>query len=373
MPRRERCGRWSVSPSRDRRPARDELASPARTARCRGAARARLRIVPLPTTRNCSPPPAIARRRARHGGRDHRHRVPRLDRGGRGLGARRGAARRLPGDRLFARGPKVAARCGRPGSPSPGRRVGVDGRGARGCWRRPGGPRVAVQLHGEPLPGFSRGAAGGRRRVVEVPSTAGSRRRISGPSTGCSTRCTRGVDAVTFTSAPAAACCGPGRAGRPAGRTPRRLPPRRAGRLRRAGLRAAAPVAGRADRHPDGSGWGAGAPLSRELPGAVRQVQAAGHRLEVRGTPRRRRGAAARAAGRQALLRALARRSGWVLCRGGAAAGAARGRPGRARRGDGDGAAADGPRRAELVETVVKRGYRLALDPRADDKYGSPH
>ena len=62
-----------------------------------------------PTTPTCSPPPKSARRAAagRHGGH-HRHRVPRLGRGGRGLGARDGPAGRPGGSgTLIARGPKA--------------------------------------------------------------------------------------------------------------------------------------------------------------------------------------------------------------------------------------------------------------------------
>lgn len=49
------------------------------------------------------------------------------------------------------------------------------------------GRRVALQLHGEPLPGFVEALAEGARRSSAFPSTAGCRRRTSARWTGCST------------------------------------------------------------------------------------------------------------------------------------------------------------------------------------------
>ena len=116
---------------------------------------------------------------------------------------------RLRGVGVLARGPKVkgavrAAGLTEEWSPSSESMAevldrlleeGVDGR------------RIAIQLHGEPLPGFVEslraGGSGGRRAC---PSTGGCRRRTSRRSTGSWTRrSSRGLDALTFTSAPAAA------------------------------------------------------------------------------------------------------------------------------------------------------------------------
>ena len=88
--------------------------------------------------------------------------------------------------------------------------------------------------------------------------------------------------------------------------------------------------------------------LCQELPGRARALPVAGHRVEIRGH-------AVLVDGElrpvppagMALLRALARRPGWVVAAAGPAAGAAGGGAGRACRGDGDGPAADGAGRAE--------------------------
>ncbi len=68
------------------------------------------------------------------------------------------------------------------------------------------------------------------------------------------------------------------------------------------------------------------------------------------------------------LLRALARKPGWVVSARNCCAPSRRG-PRRTRGGDGDGPPAHRPGRPKLIQTVVKRGYRLALDPAADTKY----
>lgn len=111
--------------------------------------------------------------------------------------------------------------------------------------------------------------------------------------------------------------------------------------------------------------------LCRELPGRARSLPVAGHRVEIRGhavvvdgelrpVP---------PAG-MSLLRALARRPGWVVAR----ADLLRALPGAGRDEHAVETAMARLRAAlgapRLIQTVVKRGYRLALDPQADAKYG---
>ena len=131
---------------------------------------------------------------------------------------------RLRGVELLARGPKVQGR-------DPGRRADrgvvaglrVHGRGAGpaagGGRRRAPGRRSSCT--GSRCPGSSRRCGPGARRSSASPSTGGCRRRTSGRSTGCWTRrSSRGLDAVTFTSAPAAASLlSPGRGARTAARS----------------------------------------------------------------------------------------------------------------------------------------------------------
>jgi uroporphyrinogen-III synthase len=111
--------------------------------------------------------------------------------------------------------------------------------------------------------------------------------------------------------------------------------------------------------------------IAGELPGRVRPLPVAGHRVEIRGH-------AAVVDGMlrpvppagMALLRALARRPGWVVPRGELL----RALPGAGRDEHAVETAMARLRSAlgapKLIQTVVKRGYRLALDPHAD-KYAS--
>ncbi|MEU1468811.1 uroporphyrinogen-III synthase [Streptomyces sp. NPDC005761] len=235
------------------------------------------------------------------------------------------------------------------------------------------GRRIALQLHGEPLPGFveSLRAAGGE--VVGVPvyrwmppeDIAPLDRLIDITVAG-------GLDALTFTSAPAAvsllrraeerglltelttalqgsvlsACVGPVTA----------LP------LQDRGIDTAQP-----ERFRLG-------PLvqliCRELPSRARTLPIAGHRVEIRGhavmvDDELR---AVPPAG-MALLHTLARRPGWVVAR----ADLLRALPGS---GTDEHAVETAMARLRtalgvprLIQTVVKRGYRLALDPASDAKY----
>jgi uroporphyrinogen-III synthase len=112
--------------------------------------------------------------------------------------------------------------------------------------------------------------------------------------------------------------------------------------------------------------------LSHELPSRVRPLPIAGHRVEIRGHAVLVDGElrSVPPAG-MSLLRALARRPGWVVPR----ADLLRSLPGAGRDEHAVETAMARLRTAlgsaKLIQTVVKRGYRLALDPSADTKYGS--
>ncbi|WP_432743909.1 uroporphyrinogen-III synthase [Streptomyces sp. JH002] len=233
------------------------------------------------------------------------------------------------------------------------------------------GRRIALQLHGEPLPGFIEALREAGAQVVEVPvyrwmppqDIAPVDRLIDVTLAG-------GLDALTFTSAPAAASL-----------------------LRRAeerGLLGSLLESLRRDvlaacvgpvtalpleswdvpvRHPERFRLG---PLVQllctELPTRARVLPVAGRRMEVRGH-------AAVIDGElrpvppagMALLRALARRPGWVVPRGELL----RALPGAGRDEHAVETAMARLRTAlgapTIIQTVVKRGYRLALDPTAGD------
>ncbi|WP_406106250.1 uroporphyrinogen-III synthase [Streptomyces sp. NBC_01003] len=284
---------------------------------------------------------------------------------------------RLRGVELLARGPKVkgavrAAGLTEEWSPSSESMAevlerlldeGVDGR------------RVAVQLHGEPLPGFVEALREAGADVVGVPVYRWMPPEDIGPLDRLlDATLTRGVDALTFTSAPAAASL-----------------------LSRAELRGRLPELLAALRHdvlPACVGPVTALPLQAhgvdtvqperfrlgplvqllctELPGRARTLPVAGHRVEIRGqavlvdgdlhpVP---------PAG-MSLLRSLSRRPGWVVPR----AELLRALPGA---GSDEHAVETAMARLrtalgtpKLIQTVVKRGYRLALDPAADSKYGT--
>ncbi|MER6194796.1 uroporphyrinogen-III synthase [Streptomyces cyaneofuscatus] len=279
---------------------------------------------------------------------------------------------RLRGVELLARGPKVkgAVRAAglteawSPGSESMAEVLdrllgeGVEGR------------RIALQLHGEPLPGFIESLQAAGAEVVGVPVYRWMPPQDIAPlDRMLDATAARALDAVTFTSAPAAASF-LGRA------EVRGLLPEILGALRDDVLAAcvgpvtALPLQARGIPTVQPERFRLG-PLVQlvcaQLPTSARVLPIAGHRVEIRGhavlvDDELR---AVPPAG-MALLHTLARRPGWVVAR----ADLLRALPGsgtdehavetamaRLR------SALGAPR---LIQTVVKRGYRLSLDPAGD-------
>ena len=284
---------------------------------------------------------------------------------------------RLGGVELLARGPKVkgairAAGLTEEWSPSSESMAevldrlleeGVDGR------------RIAVQLHGEPLPGFVEALRAGGAEILSVPVYRWMPPEDIGPVDRLlDATVSRGLDAVTFTSAPAAASL--------------------LSRAEQRGLLAELTGALHHDVLPACVGPVTALPLQahgidtvqperfrlgplvqllcRELPGRARALPIAGHRVEIRGHAVLIDGVLRPVppAG-MALLRALSRRPGWVVAR----AELLRALPGAGRDEHAVETAMARLRTAlgtpKLIQTVVKRGYRLALDPSADTKYAA--
>ncbi|WP_043174888.1 uroporphyrinogen-III synthase [Streptomyces sp. NRRL B-24484] len=238
------------------------------------------------------------------------------------------------------------------------------------------GRRIAVQLHGAPLRDFVDSLTAAGAEVVEVPVYRWLPPLDLGPVDRLlDATCNGSLDAVTFTSAPAALGLLDRAAER--GQTAELLHA-----LRRdvlpvcVGPVTAAPLEELdiATVWPERMRLGAMVQtLTARLPDRARRLAVAGHTLELRGQ-------AALVDGDlrpvppagMALLRALARRPGWVVPRSELL---------RALPGSGDDehavetamarlrAALGTPR---LIATVVKRGYRLAVDPvpAPDTKYG---
>ncbi|MET7701154.1 uroporphyrinogen-III synthase [Streptomyces sp. NPDC005485] len=282
---------------------------------------------------------------------------------------------RMRGVELLARGPKVkgairAAGLTEEWSPSSESMAevldrlleeGVEGR------------RIAVQLHGEPLPGFVESLRVAGAEVVGVPVYRWLPPEDLGPVDRLlEAAVTRGVDALTFTSAPAAASL-LSRA------EDRGLLPELLAALRHDVLPACVgPVTalplqahGVDTVSPDRFRLGPLVQLlCQELPGRARTLPIAGHRVEIRGHAVLVDGALRPVppAG-MSLLRALARQPGWVVAR----AELLRALPGAGRDEHAVETAMARLRTAlgapKLIQTVVKRGYRLALDPAADSKY----
>ncbi|MFD9143429.1 uroporphyrinogen-III synthase [[Kitasatospora] papulosa] len=235
------------------------------------------------------------------------------------------------------------------------------------------GRRIALQLHGEPLPGFVESLRAAGAEVVGVPvyrwmppEDIAPLDRMLDATVG------RGLDALTFTSAPAVAsylnraetrgilpevldalghdvltaCVGPVTA----------LP------LQAKGIDTVQPERFRLGPLVQ--------VLCAQLPARARALPVAGHRVEIRGHAVLVDGALRLVppAG-MALLHTLARRPGWVVSR----ADLLRALPGN---GTDEHAVETAMARLRtalgaprLIQTVVKRGYRLALDPSADTKY----
>ncbi|GHA71163.1 uroporphyrinogen-III synthase [Streptomyces termitum] len=277
----------------------------------------------------------------------------------------------LRGTSLLARGPKVkgavrAAGLTESWSPSSESMAEVlDRLLAEGV----AGRRVAVQLHGEPLPGFAEALTAAGATVLAVPVYRWMPPEDPAPLDRLlDAVLARTVDALAFTSAPAAAS----------------LLARAAGR----GLREEAVAALRRDVLVAGVGPVTALPLlaeeipvhqperfrlgplvqvlCTELPARAPVLPVAGHRVELRGHAVLVDGALRPVppAG-MALLRALARRPGWVVPR----AELLRALPGAGRDEHAVETAVARLRTAlgtpHLVQTVVKRGYRLSVDPRA--------
>jgi uroporphyrinogen-III synthase len=282
---------------------------------------------------------------------------------------------RLRGVELLARGPKVkgavrAAGLTEEWSPSSESMAevldrlleeGVEGR------------RVAIQLHGEPLPGFVESLRAGGAEVVVVPVYRWMPPEDIAPLDRLlDAAVSRGLDALTFTSAPAAASL-LSRA------ESRGLLPELLAALHHDVLSACVgPVTalplqnhGIATVQPERFRLGPLVQLlCQELPARARTLPIAGHRVEIRGHAVLVDGALRPVppAG-MSLLRTLSRRPGWVVAR----AELLRALPGAGRDEHAVETAMARLRTAlgapKLIQTVVKRGYRLALDPAADAKY----
>ncbi|MBB3081842.1 uroporphyrinogen-III synthase [Geodermatophilus sabuli] len=225
------------------------------------------------------------------------------------------------------------------------------------------GRRVAVQLHGDPLPDFVEALRATGAEVLPVPvyrwvlpEDVAPVRRLVG------TVVARGVDAVTFTSAPAAASLLT--VADELGQRQELVSAFTGGVLAVAvGPVTAAPLdaAGIPSAQPERSRLGA---LAREvvarLPERDPLLRVGGHDLQVRGHAAVVDGRVVELApGPMAVLRALAARPGAVLSRPELVQGLA---------GGGDGHAVEmavtrlrAALGAPLVETVVKRGYRLRV------------
>ncbi|MEU6220913.1 uroporphyrinogen-III synthase [Streptomyces sp. NPDC047022] len=279
---------------------------------------------------------------------------------------------RLRGARLLARGPKVKGAMRAAGLTeewSPGSESlaevqerllaeGVEGR------------RIAVQLHGEPLPGFVEALREGGAEVIGVPVYRWMPPQDLAPLDRLiDAALTHGLDALAFTSAPAAASV--------LSRAEKRglLPgllaaldhdvlPACVGPVTALPLKARGVGTVQPERFRLG-------PLvqllCRELPGRARTLPVAGHDVEIRGHAVLVDGTLRPVppAG-MALLRALSRRPGWVVAR----AELLRALPGSGRDEHAVETAMARLRTAlgapRLIQTVVKRGYRLALDPAAE-------
>ncbi|AZM61935.1 MULTISPECIES: uroporphyrinogen-III synthase [unclassified Streptomyces] len=283
---------------------------------------------------------------------------------------------RLRGVRILARGPKVKGAVRAAGlteewsPPSESMAEVLDRLLEEGV----DGLRIAVQLHGEPLPGFVESLRAGGAEVVGVPVYRWLPPEDLGPVDRLvDAVVARTLDAVTFTSAPAAVSL-LSRAGE------RGLLDELLAALGHDVLAAcvgpvtALPLQARgvATVQPERFRLGPLVQLlCQELPARARALPVAGHRMEIRGHAVLVDGVLRPVppAG-MSLLRALSRQPGWVVSR----AELLRALPGAGRDEHAVETAMARLRSAlgapKLIQTVVKRGYRLALDPAAESKYG---
>jgi uroporphyrinogen-III synthase len=282
---------------------------------------------------------------------------------------------RLRGVELLARGPKV--------------RGAIRAAGLTETWSPPSesmaevldrlldqgveGKRVVVQLHGEPLPGFSEALREAGAKVVGVPVYRWMPPEDIAPLDRLlDATIARALDAVTFTSAPAAASLleraeRRGVQGELVDALRHDVLPACVGPVTALPLQAYEVTTCQPERYRLG-------PLVQlmcsQLPGRVRSLPLAGHRVEIRGHAVIVDGdlRAVPPAG-MAMLRVLARRPGWVVSRGDLL----RVLPGAGRDEHAVETAMARLRAAlgvpKLIQTVVKRGYRLALDPAAHENY----
>lgn len=294
-----------------------------------------------------------------------------------GWGLGEALVQRLAGAELLARGPKVrgavrAAGLTEAWSPASESMAEVLDRlleqGVEGRF-------IAVQLHGEPLPGFSESLRAAGATVVGVPVYRWMPPEDIAPVDRLlDTVFARAIDAVSFTSAPAAASLleradRRGRLEELLDALRHEVMPACVGPVTALPLQAHDVPTHQPERFRLG-------PLvqliASELPARVRALPVAGHRVEIRGHAAVVDGVLRPVppAG-MALLRALARRPGWVVPR----SDLLRALPGAGRDEHAVETAMARLRTAlgapKLIQTVVKRGYRLSLDPHADDKYAS--
>ncbi|QUH02772.1 uroporphyrinogen-III synthase [Saccharopolyspora erythraea] len=283
----------------------------------------------------------------------------------------------LHGARMLARGPKARGAMRAAGLPDPWSPESESSAGVlEMLLSEPlAGRRVAVQLHGRPLPEFTAALRAAGAHVVELPVYRWSAPTdVTGLENLLDAACAHELDAVTFTSAPAAgnllALAGE------RGRLDRLVSALRGPVLAACvGPATAAPLAEHRiavvmpERYRLG---GLVRALCESLPARARVLPVAGRRLQLRGH-------AAVVDGQlkplspsaKTLLRALMEQPGRVIARRDLAGTLNAGQP--AQRALDEHAVEQAIARLraslgapELVQTVIKRGYRIPLEPTED-------